>query len=141
MEPMFGKKPVDVKAAPAAAHARGNIVAGSISSQMAMPSIAAGLTGDIERITYLDAKLETSQYREAKRLLIAELLDQLDFQALEHFPAEQKRQRVLEACDKVLPAIPVPLTAQQLKLIKQHATQEILGFGPIEPLLEDPDVN
>lgn len=137
---MFGKKTAE--AAPAGfapLPPQGAVVAGSLQSQ----PVAAATTTPIHDGTtaYLDAKLETAAYREAKRLLIAELLDQLDFQALEKFAPEMKRQRVEEASDKILPSIAIPLTSPQLLLIKSQALDEILGFGPIEPLLKDPEVN
>lgn len=92
-------------------------------------------------VRYRDMNLETAVYTEAKQWLIAELLDQVDFQALQLFPTEKKRQRVAEACAKVLPKITIPLTDPQIKLLTAQALDEILGFGPIEPLLNDPDVN
>lgn len=91
--------------------------------------------------TYLDAKLETASYREARSKLLSEMLDQLDFQAMERMTPERRMQRVSEAADQLLPTITIPLTQQQMKLIKAQALDEILGFGPIEPLLKDPDVN
>ncbi len=134
---MFGKKPIEGAgiARPSPLPIKGNVVAGAITP--AVPAFAEYM----ETVTYLDRNLETPDYREAKGQLIAELLDQLDFQALENFAPEQRRQRVLDASEKVLPEVKVPLTAAQLKLIKHHAVEEILGFGPLEPLLQDPDVN
>ena len=76
---------------------------------------------------YRDSKLETHDYRHAKRALLMELLDQVDFQSLEHLKLEQKTLRVKEACDIILPKIQVPLTAAQITLIKQQASDEILG--------------
>lgn len=90
---------------------------------------------------FRDSKLETADYWEAKRQLLGELLDQLDFQALEQLKPEQKRRRVSEAADKILPKIQVPLNSAQMALIKDHALDEILGYGPIEVLLKDADVN
>ena len=92
-------------------------------------------------VRYRDMNLETAAYTAAKQWLIAELLDQVDFQALQLFPTEKKRQRVAEACAKVLPKLTTPLTDAQIKLLTHQALDEILGFGPIEPLLNDPDVN
>lgn len=90
---------------------------------------------------YLDANLETAAYREARAQLVAALIDQIDFQALESQPAARKHARVSEVSDKLLPTINIPLTTQQMALIKGQALDEILGYGPIEPLLRDPDVN
>jgi pilus assembly protein CpaF len=91
-------------------------------------------------VRYRDSNLETADYRAAKPLLIGELLDLLDFQALEQFEPELKRRRVEEACSKILPRIPMPLTASQITLLKAQAVDELLGFGPIEPLLQDAEV-
>ena len=108
-----------------------------------LQSITAAPTHSTEGtlLQYRDLKLETNEYREAKKQLINELLDQLDFQALETMTPTVKRRRVQEACDKILPKILLPLTLPQLELIKSQALDEVLGFGPIEVLLNDADVN
>ncbi|MBX9725725.1 MAG: CpaF family protein, partial [Rickettsiales bacterium] len=92
-------------------------------------------------VRYRDLNLETHSYMDAKQMLIGELLDQVDFQTLEQFSPDKKRTRVAEACAKIIPQITVPLTASQITLLTAQALDEILGFGPIEPLLRDPDVN
>lgn len=135
---MFGKKTVEITAPLPGLPDPLNIVPGSIRSAAAPMAAPPSHDGEI---LYLDAKLETTTYREARKMLILELLDQLDFQALEQYSPEQKRRRVEEACDKILPTISVPLTAPQHTLIKDQALDEILGFGPIEPLLKDTEVN
>jgi pilus assembly protein CpaF len=124
MATMFGKKSVEAQAQAVANHPANKIDA---------------LHGEIA--TYLDAKLETASYTETRTRLINELVDQLDFQAMERVPPDTKRARVLDACDRILPDIAIPLTSQQISHIKAQAVDEILGFGPIEPLLADPDVN
>ena len=92
-------------------------------------------------VRYRDMNLETAAYGAAKQALIAELLDQVDFQTLEQFAADKKRQRVAEACTLIMPKINIPLTSAQISLLTSQALDEILGFGPIEPLLRDADVN
>lgn len=138
---MFGKKPTATNPASMIAPAPGlnhgapppSIQRESIQSS---PTVS---TGDIA--SYRDVKLETGDYREAKHRMIAELLDQIDFQALDSLGLDVKRRRVMEACDRVLPKVNIPLTDAQIALIKNQALDEILGFGPLEPLLRDPDVN
>jgi pilus assembly protein CpaF len=124
---MFGKKSSDDHPS------FGGLPAGAVS--------ASASTSPDGIARYLDAHLETNAYRDARSQLILELLDQLDFQLLEKLQPEQKRDRINSAVDKVLPSIAVPLTAPQITRIKKQAADEITGFGPIEPLLADPDVN
>jgi pilus assembly protein CpaF len=154
---MFGKKPSEFAHAapnPIAEQAtslplssdfvQGAVPPGSISnSVVSTPAATASptLPASEPLANYRDSKLETPDYREAKTQLISELLDQLDFQALETLPPEVKRRKVMESCDRVLPRISIPLTDAQIALIKSQALDEILGFGPIEVLLHDPDVN
>lgn len=118
----------------------GRVQGGGITStvaSMGSPSIDHGAS----LIRYRDLNLETTDYAAAKQLLIKELLDQLDFQTLEQMPAERKRQRVSDACGLMIPKVAIPLTAAQIQLLTAQAIDEILGYGPIEPLLRDPDVN
>ncbi len=142
---MFGKKPTEgSNLFPSTVDAGAAIpVAGMVkgSSSGGIAIAAHSMMGSTEVARYRDSNLETADYREARAMLINELLDLLDFQALEQFSPEQKRQRVEEACVKILPRIPTPLTMPQIALIKLQAIDELLGFGPIQPLLLDPDVN
>lgn len=117
------------------------------SMQVASITSAVASTGRVNDghgaslVRYRDLNLETRSYMDAKQMLIGELLDQVDFQTLEQFSPDKKRTRVAEACAKIIPQITVPLTANQITLLTAQALDEILGFGPIEPLLRDPDVN
>jgi pilus assembly protein CpaF len=140
---MFGKKTPDV---PPPAASRPAPVAATPTPAVATPippAIAAIPTDDraAPLLRYRDMNLETAGYATAKQLLIVELLDQIDFQALEQFSGDKKHHRVAEACEKIIPKITVPLTSAQIHLLTAQAIDEILGYGPIEPLLRDPDVN
>ena len=136
---MFGKKPSDSD--PFAGLTAGGDLPQGLSVKSATVASAPVQPTHQEMVYYRDAKLETADYRQGRHELITGLLDQIDFQALEALPQETKRRRVMEACDKVLPKVNIPLTDAQIQLLKHQAIDEILGFGPIEPLLLDPDVN
>ena len=135
----FGAAPAPAAAAPAPA-VPDNVSNTTITSSVAA-STGAALEGAAGIAQYRDLKLETSDYAAAKRELLSELIDLLDFQTLEQMKPEQKRRRVEEAADRVLPKIQIPLNSMQIVLIKSQVIDEILGYGPIEILLKDPDVN
>ena len=150
---MFGKKVTDTHAsttAPIAAPSplqnptglppKASVKAASLTSSVASTGKPSDEYG-APLVRYRDMNLETADYVEAKQQMIAELLDQVDFQSLEQFAPARKKQRIADACEKIIPKIPIPLTAAQINLITAQAIDEILGFGPIEPLLGDPDVN
>jgi len=122
---MFGKKP-------------GDKIGGSAQPETP-PAAAQASVYEIYR--YLDAKLETAEYQKAKHELLSELTNQIDFQALERLGVDLRRRKVREICDRILPDIRIPLTSAQIDLIRDQAMDELLGYGPLEPLLKDADVN
>ncbi|MGE3713320.1 MAG: CpaF family protein, partial [Alphaproteobacteria bacterium] len=90
---------------------------------------------------FSDSKLETAEYLKAKKQLTDAMLDRLDFGALRSLPDEAKKQRVRDIAGQILyHDIQIPLTALQVDLLKDQAVDDLLGFGPIEVLMADPDV-
>ena len=91
---------------------------------------------------FTDAKLETADYLEAKKQLIEALLERVNFAHLKTLPDDLKKQRVHDAANYlILHDIKVPLTAPQVQLLKDQAVDDLLGFGPIEVLMSDPDIS
>ncbi len=140
----FGKKTADGSSAYTPQAAPSPLPLGATSA--AISSDVAASTGMARDgaagiAQYRDLKLETPEYQQAKRELLSELIDLLDFQALEQMKMDQKRRRVDEASDRALPKIQIPLTSAQIALVKAQAQDEVLGYGPLENLLKDPDVN
>lgn len=125
------------EATPAAAQASAAVAGGHL-----LPGIAALMSKNVaaERMSFIDSKLETPEFKQARRQLLAELADKLDVAAMERLGQDTKRRRVAEYADSILPSINIPLTAQQMKVLREQAVDELLGFGPIEVLLSDQDV-
>jgi pilus assembly protein CpaF len=151
---MFGKKPIETAGqAKSAGFSQSKVAASpSPSSALSAQHAAASATGmegitqlsglpiADDRLSYIDAKLETADFRQARRILLQELVDKLDVAALERMAPEQRRSRVRDYCDTILPQVPVPMTAGQMQVLREIAVDELLGFGPIEALLKDPEV-
>ncbi|MBY0355883.1 MAG: CpaF family protein [Rickettsiales bacterium] len=91
-------------------------------------------------ISYLDTSLETPDFQRAKARIIQDLVDNINFASLQKLPQERKRQRVLEVAEAAYAALEIPLTQTQINLLTQQCVDEILGLGPLEPLLADPEV-
>lgn len=93
-------------------------------------------------VFFSDSKLQTSDFMAAKKALTEALLERTDFQGIHLLPDNIKRDRIREACDQVIASdIRTPLTAAQIALLKDEAINDLLGFGPIEVLMSDPDVS
>jgi pilus assembly protein CpaF len=140
---MFGKKTGEPPTTPHRPMAAAAVSGGAIQvAAHPLTSKAEGMATEAYEIyRYLDAKLETAEYQRAKRELISELVNQIDFQALERLESDLRRRKVREICDRILPNVAIPLTSAQINLIRDQALDELLGYGPLEPLLKDADVN
>ena len=91
---------------------------------------------------FTDQKLETKEYLQAKALLTEAMLERVDFSVFDKVADDVKKTRVYEAAAQILrEEVDVPLTATQVELLKDQAIDDLLGFGPLEVLIADPDVS
>ncbi len=68
------------------------------------------------------------------------LLDDLDAGALDRIPREEARAHVEAAVANVLAEIAPDLSGASRRAVVLEVSSEIVGFGPIQPLLDDPDL-
>ncbi len=93
------------------------------------------------KAAYTDKNLETADFTKAKNLMLEELLESLDFEKLEKFSEEEKREQITEKVTDIIERVNLPLTSAQHELLKKHLLDDVLGFGPLEILLADPEVS
>lgn len=93
----------------------------------------------IER--YTDSRLENKDYKTAKAILIETLLQKVDFSSIDSLSVKLKKEKISQSVDTIIADISLPLNGQQVELLKKQTIDEVLGFGPIEPLITDPDVS
>lgn len=91
---------------------------------------------------FRDSSLENEEYLVAKSYLTEKILDNIEFGLLEQMTEEMKRTRVGDVASQIIrDEISIPLTTAQVELLKEQAIDDLLGFGPLEVLLADPDVS
>ncbi|MEZ5690159.1 MAG: CpaF family protein [Rickettsiales bacterium] len=91
---------------------------------------------------FRDSTLENAEYASAKSYLTEKILDKLEFSILEKMDDDVKRDKVRGIAGQIIrDEISTPLTAAQIELLKEQAIDDLLGFGPLEVLLSDPDVS
>ena len=79
-----------------------------------------------------------------RRSIRARLLDDLDLVALEHAEMipERMRPRVLEALERIMESMASELpSAAERATLRDQLCDEVLGLGPLEPLLRDGSVS
>ncbi len=69
------------------------------------------------------------------------LLDRLNLSVIEKIDREELRREVTGLASRVLTEKGTPLPSEEFKQVVDELMDEVLGFGPLEPLLADPTVN
>jgi pilus assembly protein CpaF len=70
-----------------------------------------------------------------------EILDQVDLRTMESMAPERLRTEVKSLAEKMLDASPEPLNDSERRQVVEAIQNEMLGLGPIEPLLADPSIS
>jgi len=82
-----------------------------------------------------------ADYIALKVSLHQKLLETMNLQIIDKLPPEQFRIEVGEMLRDILAADPVAMNTQERAQLVDDILDELLGLGPIEPLLKDPSVS
>jgi len=82
----------------------------------------------------------SQQYIESKNAILAYLVQNIDQRLLEKNDEALLRRRVEELVEEKLRADRIPYSRQIRNRLVSDMADEVLGYGPIEPLLRDPTV-
>ncbi len=83
----------------------------------------------------------TEQEIEYKDILHKKLLDVLDLSLIASADPGEARMQISKICESVLNELSFPVNYNTRQLLIEKVNDEILGFGPLEPLLKDPTVS
>ncbi len=78
---------------------------------------------------------------ELKSRLHDVLLDRLNLAVIDKVQPEELRREVAQLVSQVLTEEKNPMRAEEFKQLIDELLDEVLGFGPLEPLLADPTIN
>ena len=90
-------------------------------------------------ISHPSKKMQASYY-EAKVKLHQNLLSRLDLAAAETMPSEQLSLKLKELINTLIDEDSLPVNHDEREQLISELQNEILGLGPIEPLLADPSI-
>ncbi|HJW24929.1 MAG TPA: CpaF family protein [Rhodocyclaceae bacterium] len=80
-------------------------------------------------------------YREAKQRIHQTLLDRVDFGRLQELSAEQLGEELKVLIEQLMLESDVALNEQERRNLVRDLRWEMLGLGPLEPLLADPTIS
>ncbi len=78
---------------------------------------------------------------ELKSRLHEALLERLNLSVIDKVQTDELRREVANLAQAVLAEEKRPMRTEDFKIIVDELMHEVLGYGPLEPLLEDPTVN
>ena len=83
---------------------------------------------------------EEDHYRQIKRQLHAAVVDRLNVDELNHLPDDQRRPELRTTLEKILESGEFQLDLASRRRVIDELLDDMLGFGPLEPLLRDQNV-
>jgi pilus assembly protein CpaF len=92
-------------------------------------------------VTLADPTLGKQRFLDAKLRLHRQLIEEINLSAIEKLPQHQLQKQVSALVAEFVLSDRLPLNAKELEDFSAELYDEMMGLGPIEPLLKDPSVN
>jgi len=83
----------------------------------------------------------TAQEAEWKQRINERLLSVLDLSLIDSVDSDAAREEIRSIIDRLLTEESAPLSRRQRQLIIERIEDEVMGLGPLEPLLADPTIS
>jgi len=83
----------------------------------------------------------SKEEREWKQKLFTKLVRILDLSLITSQPEQESREQIQQACEMLMAEESIPINASTRHRIAREIENEILGLGPLEPLLADKTVS
>jgi len=83
----------------------------------------------------------SSTYQQLKLEIHEAIIERVDLEKLQHLSAEQVRREIAIQVERIIEERNIPVNEVERKRLVSDVRDEMLGFGPLEPLLTDPSVS
>ncbi|HKJ62012.1 MAG TPA: ATPase, T2SS/T4P/T4SS family, partial [Hyphomicrobiales bacterium] len=80
-------------------------------------------------------------FYDTKKQTFAALIESIDLAALAKTPGGEARKEIREVADEILKLGTVPLSGVERDALLEEICNDVLGFGPLEPLLAQDDIS
>src|SRR5690242_14074586 len=105
------------------------------------PARAEAIAAVVADATQAELDSATRIYTDVKVRLHQRLLEEINLAAIEKLPPEAFREQTGSLITKLLKAERVQLNQREQTQITNDVIDEMVGLGPLEPLLKDPTIN
>ncbi len=93
-----------------------------------------------EDVATLDESITSLRLQRARNRIWLDLRDGIDLKALARMDAKDSREEVLSAVEEIARFRNLDLTPAELQGVAKECANDMLGFGPLEELLERDDI-
>jgi len=97
--------------------------------------------GTIPSATHKQKTILSARENECKRTIYKKLLTVIDLSLIDSLTEREARKQIRDICEGLMREVDLPLNLDSRKRLVHEIENEILGLGPLEPLLEDPTVS
>ena len=97
--------------------------------------------GAQQRYKTVAPSTDTAEYERIKKTLHSELLEMIDFDRVGQTPRAELAARLRDTLTEQVEQRQLPLNRVERDRLVEEILDDILGLGPLEPLLKDPDIS
>jgi pilus assembly protein CpaF len=136
---MFGKRPTFGGAAPAAAFGGGAQAAAAPPP----PSRSTGQAVATTQLATVQAQApgrKSEEYYETKGLIFSALIEAIDLSQLSRMDGETAREEIRDIVSEIISLKSVVMSISEQEELLDDICNDILGYGPLEPLLARDDI-
>jgi len=101
---------------------------------------AAPLNGTVSPLRSMEA-IDNRAYQQLKHRIHQTLLDRVDLESMQRLTQDQIRDELKILVERLLDENSVVINDSERRNLTRDIQYEVLGFGPLEPLLADPNVS
>lgn len=112
-----------------------------LGTPVAAPSAADLRSGGLRPPPARTGLADNRAYHQLKSRIHEALLDRVDLESMQRLSQDQIRQELRLLVERLLEEEMVVINDAERKTLTRDIQNEMLGFGPLEPLLEDPTVS
>jgi pilus assembly protein CpaF len=87
------------------------------------------------------AQTDSAEFEQIKKKLHNEIIDQLDYEKVGQTPRDELGKQLRSTLTTLVESRSLPLNRLERERLVEEILDEILGLGPLEPLLRDPQIS
>ncbi|MDI9848447.1 CpaF family protein [Rhodoblastus sp. 17X3] len=135
---MFGKRPGDQSAAPRAP-APASASAGAVFAPAGTPSMPA-TPAPVAPPPPAPEVRRSDEYYQTKSLIFGALIEAIDLSQLSKLDSENAREEIRDIVNEIIAIKNVVLSISEQEDLLEDICNDVLGYGPLEPLLARDDI-